>query len=151
MVKNSPEKTWPFEDRVWANFVNRGVAGLQIDMACENGNHPLVNMADSDKDLIQFYGPCTYRKGALIARHLSLLIGEETFKLGMRTLVKNHAWGNFDYLNFFSIFTKILEDQNRSEDIITLHRFRDEFVLETNGPIIGGKTYYYNREQKYLK
>ena len=51
-------------------------------MMCDNTNHPLANMADSDKDLLEWYGTTTYKKGSFIAFHLSNLLGADVFHEG---------------------------------------------------------------------
>lgn len=151
LVEQCEPGTWPFENRIWANLWMRGSEGLKIDLLCENGNHPLCNMADSDKDLIQYYGPCTYRKGSLVARHMSHLFGLDVFKACMAKQVQKSAWGNFNSDTLFGIFADHLKSQGQDENVKILQNFKEEFIMETNAPIITVKSVYYEREKEYLR
>jgi len=108
-------------------------------------------MADSDKNLLEFYGATTYRKGSLIGYHLSNLLGHDVFQMVFSRLVKDHQFKHINSDLFFKYYEIVLTELNRSSDIEILQRFRDEFIDETNGPTITVKSFDYDREKEYLK
>lgn len=96
-----------------ANFKIRGAIGLKADLMCDNLNHPLCNMADSDKNFLEFYGATTYRKGSVIGYHLTNLFGSDVFHEVFSRLVKDHQGKHINSAIFFQYFESVLTEKNR--------------------------------------
>jgi len=106
-------------------------------------------MCDSDKNVIDYYGTTTYKKGAFIGYHLSNLFGKDVFREAISLLFKEHLWGVINSWILFETFEKVLKARNRADEIDMLKRFRDEFIMETNGPTITMKQFFYERDNDY--
>ena len=70
-------------------------------------------MADSDKNLLEFYGATTYRKGSLIGYHLSNLLGHDVFQMVFSRLVKDHQFKHINSDLFFKYYEIVLTELNR--------------------------------------
>lgn len=151
LVDKSPKGTFAFEGRIMANFRIRGLEGFKIDLLCENDNHPLSNMCTDDKNTLQYYGHCTYRKGSLIAMHLSNLHGPDVFQEAFKRLISKYKFHCVNSDIFFATYEEILTERARTNEIEALTRFKQEFIMETNGPTVWLEQIIYERSKKWLK
>ena len=76
-------------------------AAYQVDRTAGTNaiRQPLSNLSDAG----QMYGPIIYQKAPIVMRQLEMIVGDTTFRDGMREYLKRHAFGNATWLDLVRI------------------------------------------------
>jgi len=86
------DKLFPEWD-IWTEFVvDDCQAGLALD--CLRSSHPIEVPVKNPDEIGQIFDSISYSKGASLIRQLVTLLGEETFRSGLRTYLKLHKYRN---------------------------------------------------------
>jgi aminopeptidase N len=90
-------------------------AAYQVDRTAGANpiRQPLANLAEAG----QLYGAIIYQKAPIVMRQLELMLGESTFRDGLREYLKKHAYGNANWLELVAIL-----DARSAEDIAAWSR-----------------------------
>ena len=83
---------------------------------------PLANLDEA----AQLYGPIIYQKAPIVMRQLEMIVGEATFRDGLREYLKAHAFGNATWLDLIHIL-----DARTPEDLAAWSR---QWVEERGRP-----------------
>jgi aminopeptidase N len=70
------------------------------------GANPIRQPLDNLNEAGSLYGAIIYQKAPVIMRHLEDLMGEETFRDGLREYLKNHAFGNATWTDLIEVLDK---------------------------------------------
>jgi aminopeptidase N len=72
-------------------------AAYQVDRTAGTNpiRQPLANLNEAG----QMYGPIIYQKAPIVMRQLEMLVGEESFRAGVREYLKRYAFGNATWLD----------------------------------------------------
>lgn len=84
---------WKPEWNVWDDFIVKDRAGgLKADALAST--HPIYGVVKNPHEATQNFDVITYRKGASILRMVESYLGEDTFRQGLRSYMKEHAESN---------------------------------------------------------
>jgi aminopeptidase N len=109
-------------------------AAYQVDRTAGTNpiRQPLANLSDAG----QMYGPIIYQKAPIVMRQLEMMVGDSTFRDGMREYLKRHAFGNATWLDLVRILdTRTPRDVTAWSRAWVEERGRPEFVttVRTDG------------------
>jgi aminopeptidase N len=68
--------------------------------------HPIEVPVPSTNDFFAVFDAITYDKGASVLNQLSHYTGQENFRLGVSSYLKEHAWGNTELKDFIAAQSK---------------------------------------------
>jgi len=78
---------------MWTQFLTHDTnRGLSLDGLANS--HPIEQAVKNPAEIGQLFDAISYSKGASILRMLEQFLGEETFKSGLRSYLKEHAFDN---------------------------------------------------------
>ena len=78
---------------MWTQFLTHDTnRGLSLDGLANS--HPIEQPVKNPAEIGQLFDAISYSKGASILRMLEQFLGEETFKSGLRSYLKEHAFDN---------------------------------------------------------
>ena len=84
---------WKPEWNVWDDFIVQDrAAGMKADALAST--HPIYTEVKNPHEATQNFDVITYRKGASILRMVEGYLGEDTFRDGLRSYMKEHAESN---------------------------------------------------------
>jgi aminopeptidase N len=99
-VSNLPE----FND-LWHDFyLSTNLSAINADKMVSS--HPIEVKVPSTSDFFSVFDAITYQKGASVLNQLSHYVGQENFRLGVSTYLKEHAWGNTKLKDFIDAQSK---------------------------------------------
>ena len=78
--------------KVWDGFALDRSAAYHVD--CLHSTRAIEYEVESPADAEGMYDVLTYEKGASVVRMLEQFVGEDKFRDGIRSYMKNHAFGN---------------------------------------------------------
>jgi len=107
------------------------------------GTNPIRQRLDNLNGAGSLYGAIIYQKAPIVMRQLEMLLGDDTFREGMREYLKAYAFGNATWTDLITIL-----DRRTSEDLASWsHAWVEEAgrpsvatVLETEGPRVESLT-----------
>ncbi len=115
-VSDSLHPEW----NIWGDFlVTRTAGALRSDSL--RGSHPIeVDVKDPD-EISQIFDEISYGKGASILRMIENYIGEENFRKGISSFLKDHEYGNAEGSDLWDSLARYTRDPVREvmEDWIT--------------------------------
>jgi aminopeptidase N len=76
------------------------------------GANPIRQPLDNLNEAGSLYGAIIYQKAPIVMRHLERLMGEESFRDGLREYLKNHAFGNATWRDLIDVL-----DQRTARDL----------------------------------
>jgi aminopeptidase N len=79
-------------------------AAYSIDRT--QGAHPIRQQLDNLQDAGSLYGNIIYHKAPIMMRQLELLMGKDSFRLGLQEYLKKYAYGNADWPDLIGILSK---------------------------------------------
>jgi aminopeptidase N len=65
-----------------------------MDLDARSGTHPVITPIHDVFEAANAFDDITYIKGAAVVRMLEAYVGEEVFREGVKTYIKNYAYGN---------------------------------------------------------
>ncbi|MEJ2084323.1 MAG: M1 family aminopeptidase [Acidobacteriota bacterium] len=71
---------------------------------------PLENLADAGS----LYGNIIYDKAPVVMKHLEILLGEQTFRSGIRDYLRNHRYANATWADLVEVFDSLTETDLQS-------------------------------------
>ena len=90
---------------LWHNFyLSENLYAIAADKKIST--HPIEMKVPSTDDFFSVFDNITYDKGASVLNQLSHYTGQENFRLGVSTYLKQHAWGNTELKNFIDAQSK---------------------------------------------
>src|SRR5690606_34922735 len=70
------------------------------------GTNAIRQQLDNLNEAGSLYGAIIYQKAPIVMRHLEMLLGEDTFRDGMREYLKNYAFGNATWTDLIALLDK---------------------------------------------
>jgi aminopeptidase N len=80
------------EWQVWLRAANRTETAMALDARATT--HPIQRPVTDEHQANDVFDEITYSKGQAFLRMLETYLGEDTFRDGIRTYIKQHAYGN---------------------------------------------------------
>lgn len=91
-MQNKAAEHFHPEWKVWLLGSGRVQSAMQIDAA--HGTHPVVTPILDVEQAGNAFDDITYRKGAAVIRMLEQFVGEDAFRAGVRSYMKEYAYSN---------------------------------------------------------
>src|SRR5688500_14369271 len=76
-------------------------AAYQVDRTA--GTNPIRQSLGNLSDAGQMYGPIIYQKAPIVMRQLEMIVGERTFRDGLREYLKQYSFGNATWLDLVRV------------------------------------------------
>ena len=101
------------------------------------GSNPIRQRLANLNDAGQLYGPIIYEKAPVVMRQLEMIVGEESFRDGLRAYLKKYSFGNATWSDLITIL-----DARTPEDLAAWSRAwveergRPEFTVTQNAGAI---------------
>lgn len=92
-------------DDLWHDFyLSENLTAISADNAVST--HPIEVPVLSSNDFFNVFDAITYDKGASVLNQLSHYIGQENFRLGVSSYLKEHSWDNTELEDFMSALSE---------------------------------------------
>lgn len=95
------------EWNVWPNFFSGGRYKNAIEIDSLENSHPIEVELHHPNEISETFDMVSYEKGCTLIRMLSLYIGEDKFKEGLRYYLKKHSYSNTRTINLWEAFEKV--------------------------------------------
>jgi aminopeptidase N len=90
-------------NEIWKRFY-QAHKPLAYNIDATKGSTPIYQEVRNLKDAKSAYGAIVYQKAPSLLRALSFVIGEDNFRDGVRTFLKEHAYGNAEWNDLIRAF-----------------------------------------------
>lgn len=87
-----------FDDQWHDFYLSENLTAIGADTAVST--HPIEMPVNSTSDFFTVFDDITYDKGASVLNQLSHFIGQENFRLGVSSYLKQHSYGNTELADF---------------------------------------------------
>ncbi len=87
-----------FTDQWHDFYLTENLTAIGADTAVST--HPIEMPVNSTSDFFMVFDSITYDKGASVLNQMSHFIGQENFRLGVSSYLKEHSWGNTELADF---------------------------------------------------
>jgi aminopeptidase N len=92
-------------DAVWKRFY-QSIKPLAYGIDATHGTTPIYQQIPNLKDAKSAYGAIVYQKAPSLLRVLAFNIGEEHFRDGVRSFLKEHAYANAEWSDLIAAFSR---------------------------------------------
>ncbi|MFV0540729.1 MAG: M1 family metallopeptidase [Aestuariibaculum sp.] len=107
------------------------------------GAVPIKQQLNNLKDAGTIYGRIVYNKSPIMMRQLEALVGEKSFKTGMRNYIKKYAFANADWNDLVTLL-----DAETNYDLKT---WSNAWVYKSGRPVITDSIIYKNGKIAHFK
>ena len=93
------------EEEIWARFYH-GIKPAAYAIDATKGTTPIYQDIANLKDAKSAYGAIVYSKAPGVIKQLSFVLGEESFRTGLRLYLREHAYGNAEWSDLVQAFER---------------------------------------------
>ena len=138
------EETFEGVDHLAEFFLKYYPSALDSDTTrgAQAVRQPLDNLADAKSN----YGPIIYRKGPAVLRQLEQKLGADVFRRGVRTLLKDHAFGCADWATLRRTLATAADPKKPN----ALDRWGEAWIESPGAPIVVARRARQDGEQRRL-
>ncbi|KAL4227197.1 hypothetical protein ACF0H5_015170 [Mactra antiquata] len=98
-------------------------------------SHPIYVPVDNPSEIQEIFDSISYDKGASIIRMMRFILGEETFKKGLKHYMEAHRYGNANHDDLWKALADQSKEEN-SENPVDVKRIMDTWTLQMNYPVV---------------
>ena len=103
-MASKPVEAWKPEWRMRLSDTRDNIGALNIDSL--EHTHPIHQEANTVGEILELADDITYDKTAAVLRMLEAYLGEDTFRAGVNSYIKQHAYGNANAADFWNALAK---------------------------------------------
>jgi aminopeptidase N len=151
-MESKPVEAWKPEWHVNLDDVSDGGVSLNVDSL--GSTRPIHQDAETPAQITELFDGIAYGKAAAVLRMLESYLGEQTFRAGVNTYLREHQYGNATAADFWEAQAKT---SGKPVD-----KIMPTWIIQRGAPIVSEKTecsgettkvdltqqrYYYDRSQ----
>jgi len=99
--------SFPEIDHELAFLIDHYPAAYEVDRT--DGANPIRQLLGNLADAGSLYGNIIYDKAPIVMKHLEILLGEETFRSGIREYLQSHLYANATWPDLVQVFDRLTE------------------------------------------
>ncbi|KAL3885521.1 hypothetical protein ACJMK2_025573 [Sinanodonta woodiana] len=96
-------------------------------------SHPVYMPLSDTTEIRQVFDSISYTKGAAMIRMLRFILGEDTFRRGLKSYLQNFQYNNVDHDDLWYVMGNQTCDEHKCLDV---KRVMDTWVLQMNYPVV---------------
>jgi len=128
---NSVQPSWKIFDR----FVVDELHDV-LSLDCLKNSHPISVEVNDPNEISELFDHVTYSKGASIIRMMTHIIGQDTFLKGVRTYLKDFAYGNAEQAHLWMHLQQASDEDNTGLSKVNVTALMDSWTLKEGYPLI---------------
>lgn len=116
------------------NVVEDFLAVMDLDSL--ESARPVSEIVEQPNEITRKFGRFTYKKGFLLLRMLNKVLGENTFKQGIRNYIKKHMVSNMKPKNLWKALTKEAHRMGSLVEHLTVEQIIGSWTSRVGYPVL---------------